>query len=88
MKNLKMKPSFVILEVAREKAAQLSHRQQMRVGGGQYAESYWVFNINDCQYIGWEANGTLQRFFKNRPTHELVNNETGAPMYYLQILKK
>ncbi len=85
-----MKPSAEILEIARNKAAILFEGTQIRVGGGDYEKSYWVFRPKGGEdtYIGSMHDEPLPNFFKNRKVYEMVDNVTGKLIFSCQKLTK
>lgn len=68
-----MKPTAEIYEIAKRKAAKLEENTQIRVGGSDYLESYWVFNFQGTLFIGSVSSESLPKFFKNRPEYVLAD---------------
>lgn len=89
MKNLKMTPNKELLEFAKEKAKMLkTHKQSIRLKGGEYESSYYLFNFSEKIYIGTYKKASLKNFFKNKPTYELIDNSTKEVTATMQLLLK
>lgn len=85
---INMKPTKELLELAKEKATRLKSRQVIRVGGGKYQNSYYVFNFSGYTYIGYYTNEPLSNFFKNKEVYSLTDDETGEVKAQMQLLNK
>ena len=74
MNNLKMTPSKELLEFAKEKSKMLVPNQAIRLKGGDYEISYYLFNLLGAVYIGSYTNEPLKNFFKNKQAYEFTDN--------------
>jgi len=86
MKDLKMIPSKELLEFAKEKSKMLNPQQAIRLKGGDYEVSYYLFNILGEVYIGSYINEPLKNFFENKKAYEFTDNKTGEVTATMQLL--
>ena len=81
-----MKPSKKLLEFAKQKAQLLTPNKVIRLGGGNYQKSYYLWNICGAIYIGSYSNEKLDKFFKNKPEYDYTNNHTKEIDATMQLL--
>jgi hypothetical protein len=72
-----MKANESVLAMANEKTSLLfENKTQIRIGGGDYEKSYYLFLIDGTIFIGsTTSDGLLPKFFAKRPEYEMVDNE-------------
>jgi hypothetical protein len=83
-----MKPTQDLLEFAKEKAKQLTPHTVIRLKGGEYNKSYYLWNFLGAVYIGSYTNEKLGKFFKNKPVYDYTDNNTNELIGTMQLLTK
>tara|TARA_R110002020_G_scaffold13111_2_gene47384 strand:- start:329 stop:634 length:306 start_codon:yes stop_codon:yes gene_type:complete len=83
-----MKPSKELFEFAKQKAQLLTPNKVIRLKGGEYKKSYYLFNICGAIYIGSYSNEKLVKFFKNKPEYDYTNNHTKEIDATMQLLMR
>lgn len=82
-----MKPSQLLLELARNKASLLTPGTQIRLTAEE--ESFWVLKNRDGKsYIGTFVSEipVQKKFFKNKPVLQMVDNNTNEVTGFFQSL--
>jgi len=83
-----MNPSMELLKFAMQKAQILTPNTIIRLKGGEYKKSYYLFNICGAIYIGSYTNEKLVKFFKNKPEYDYTNNNTKEVDATMQLLMR
>jgi hypothetical protein len=67
------KPSQELLAIAKTKASKLPTNTQIRLTAD--TNSYYLFNTGGILFIGVNVKETSTKFFKNKPTMQMIDKD-------------